>query len=466
LKSAIQTRLLVLTALLLGSFLALAGTVLERSFRASVMSGAEEQLRVLTFSLMGLVETVPDGGLQLPGLLPEPRLAEPGSGLYAWITDASGTVGWSSPSNAGAAPLGRLAPGVPAPGLGLAGRPREDDRVALAPGQFDLHSDRVEGGVMLHLRYAVIWEDLGDAVLTFHLAADRAPFEASIAAFRQRLYLGLGAVTLVFVLAQFVAVRFALRPLRAMARQIRELEQGQRHRLGEDYPRELDPLVANLDRFVAHEEARRRRYRRAMDDLAHSLKTPLAVLGNEMANVPQASRQLMQEQLERMQSAVARQLSRAAVGGPVVMGRSEPLRPLVERLVRALEIAQRPRFVSGAGITVDIDMPAQLGARGDERDLLEMLGNVLENAFRFARSRIRVRARRVDRLIIEIADDGPGLAPALRATAIQRGRRGDEAEAGHGIGLAAVAELAELYQGRVVLEPSDLGGLSVRIELP
>ncbi|MFM7119789.1 MAG: hypothetical protein ACKOZX_05985, partial [Gammaproteobacteria bacterium] len=124
-KSAIQTRLLVLTALLLGSFLALAGTVLERSFRASVMSGAEEQLRVLTFSLMGLVETVPDGGLQLPGLLPEPRLAEPGSGLYAWITDASGTVGWSSPSNAGAAPLGRLAPGVPAPGMGVAGGPRE-----------------------------------------------------------------------------------------------------------------------------------------------------------------------------------------------------------------------------------------------------------------------------------------------------------------------------------------------------
>jgi two-component system sensor histidine kinase PhoQ len=473
LKSAIQTRLLVLTALLLGSFLALAGTVLERSFRASVMSGAEEQLRVLTLSLMGLVETAPGRGIELPALLPEPRLAEPGSGLYAWITDASGTVGWSSPSNAGAAAPAaagaeaasgtQAAPGVRVP---VAGRALEDDRVALAPGQFDLHSDRVEGGVLLHLRYAVIWEDLDDAVLTFHLAADRAPFEDSIAAFRQRLYLGLGAVTLIFVLAQFVAVRFALRPLRAMARQLRELEQGQRHRLGEDYPKELDPLVANLDRFVAHEEARRRRYRRAMDDLAHSLKTPLAVLGNEMANVPEQSRGVMQEQLERMHSAVARQLSRAAVGGPVVMGRSEPLRPLIERLVRALEIAQRSRFASGGGLVVDIDMPAQLGARGDERDLLEMLGNVLENAFRFARSRIQVRARRLDRLVIEIADDGPGLAPALRASAIQRGRRGDEAEAGHGIGLAAVAELAELYQGRVVLESSDLGGLCVRIELP
>ncbi|MGA1676787.1 MAG: ATP-binding protein, partial [Pseudomonadales bacterium] len=242
---------------------------------------------------------------------------------------------------------------------------------------------------------------------------------------------------------------------------IRELEQGRRHRLGEDYPTELHPLVSNLDRFAAHEEARRRRYRRAMDDLAHSLKTPLAVLRNAVADLPPGDRPVLEEQIERMHNAVGRQLSRTAVSGPVMMGRSEALRPLVERLVRALALAFRDR-----DLVVDIDIPPQSGVRGDERDLLELFGNVLENAFKHAHSRIRVRARRAGMLVIEIADDGPGIPDALLDAVLQRGVRADEATVGQGIGLAAAADLAELYQGRLGLSASELGGLEVRIELP
>ncbi|MGA0838719.1 MAG: hypothetical protein ACO3P1_02360, partial [Pseudomonadales bacterium] len=224
-NSSIQTRLVVLTLLLLGSFLALTATVLERSFRVSVMSAAEEQLRLLTFSLMGQVSTT-SSGIALPGMLPEPRLEQPGSGLQAWIVAADDRVIWASPS----------AQSTTIPG---------DDHFPLAPGQFELHGHR-KPRALLHLRYPVIWEAFDDAVLTFHVVADRAPFDATIAAFRNRLYLGLGSVTLAFVLAQLLAVRWALRPLRAMALQIRELEQGRRHRLGEDYPTELHPLVSNL----------------------------------------------------------------------------------------------------------------------------------------------------------------------------------------------------------------------------
>jgi two-component system sensor histidine kinase PhoQ len=440
LNSSIQTRLVVLTLLLLGSFLALTAAVLERSFRVSVMSAAEDQLRLLTFSLMGQISTA-DSGIALPGMLPEPRLEQPGSGLQAWVIGADDRVLWASPS----------AQSTTIPG---------DDHFPLAPGQFELHGHR-QPRALLHLRYPVIWETLDDAVLTFHVVADRAPFDATIAAFRNRLYLGLGIVTLAFVLAQLLAVRWALRPLRSMALQIRELEQGRRHRLGEDYPTELHPLVSNLDRFAAHEEARRRRYRRAMDDLAHSLKTPLAVLRNAVADLPPDDRPVLEEQIERMQNAVGRQLSRTAVSGPVMMGRSEALRPLVERLVRALALAFRDRE-----LVVDIDIPPQSGVRGDERDLLEMLGNVLENAFKYAHSRIRVRARRAGMLVIEIADDGPGIPDALRDAVLQRGVRADEATVGQGIGLAAAADLAELYQGRLGLSASELGGLEVRIELP
>jgi len=476
LKSGIQTRLLIVSAVLLGTFLSLAGSVLERSFRISVLNGAEEQLRLVTYSLMGVLESG-EADFVVPEPLPEPRLAQPGSGLYAWITDRGDRVLWQSPSSLTLTPaqlallpdLHRYRSGKDDEASAtprVRARGREGDRVPLAAGQFDFHTDRgpadgADGEALLHLRYAVIWEDLEDTLLTFHVAADRAPYDAMIHDFRRSLYVGLGAATLFFALAQFLAVRWSLRPLRTMAQQIRELEEGRRNRLGDGFPHELGGLVENLDRFVAHEETRRRRYRKALEDLAHTLKTPVAVLRNAMEQVPGTTRELMAEQLDRMQSAVTRQLSRAAVSGPVVVGRSEPLRPLVQRLLRALQTAYRDR-----AIEVTVDIPAQLGVRGDERDLMEMLGNVLDNAFKYTRSAIRVRAWRDGRLTIVVEDDGPGLPPTLRDEVLNRGTRADEAQPGQGIGLAVVAELVELYQGRLALEDGALGGLAVRMELP
>jgi two-component system sensor histidine kinase PhoQ len=489
LKTGIQTRLLLVTALVLGTFLFLAGLVLERSFRASVLAGAEEQLRLVTFSLMGALERR-DRVFVASEMLPEPRLGQPASGLYAWVTDASDRVRWRSPSSRSLdiAELSGLPPAQPEPDPGADVLPPladartpgaraerdvsrkerreqergvEGDRVALAAGQFDFHSHGRGDYPLLHLRYAVIWEDLEDTVLTFHVVAARAPFDTVIRDFRRNLRIGLVAVTALFVLFQFLAVRWGLRPLRTLAQQVRELEEGRRHRLDADYPRELTGLVANVDRFVAHEEARRRRYHKAMEDLAHSVKTPLAVMRNALEQVPPRTRSLLEEQLDRIQSTVTHQLTRSAASGPEVVGRSESLARIVQRLVRALQTAYRDR-----NIHVEVDVPAGLRVRGDERDLMEMLGNVLENAFKYTHSAIRVRASRATRLRVTIDDDGPGLAPALRAEVLNRGTRADEVQSGQGIGLAVVAELVQLYRGQLILEDSDLGGLRVRIDLP
>jgi len=452
LKTGIQSRLLVTTALVLGTFLSLAGLVLERAFRGSVLAGAEEQLRLVTFSLMGALEG--NGGLLVvPDPLPEPRLAQPASGLYAWVTDSTRQLRWQSPSSRSLDPDTGSRAGLNP--LAVAG-----DR-PLAAGQFDFHADARDPDRLLHLRYAVIWEDLGDTVLTFHVAVDRGPFQAVIQDFRRSLLIGLGATTLLFAFAQFLAVRWGLRPLRNMAQEIRELEEGRRDRLGTAYPGELAGLAENLDRFIVHEEGRRRRYRKAMEDLAHSLKTPLAVMRNAVDQVPEQSRGLLTEQLDRMQRTVMHQLSRAAVSGPVLVGHSQALEPLVRRLLRALETAYRDR-----GIAVELEIAAAVRVRGDERDLMELLGNVLENAFKYTRARIRVGARRAGWLTICVDDDGPGLAPELREDVLNRGTRADEVQPGQGIGLAVVAELVQLYGGRLQLEDSDLGGLRVRIELP
>ena len=436
-KAGIQTRLLVTTILVLGTSLSLAGVVLDRSFQASVIAGAQEQLRLIIYSLMGALDDAGDD-VRFSPELPEPRLNQPESGLYA-VVDTGYGQRWRSPSV--------VTTGVEFP-LG---------DVPLSAGEFRF--ERVQQGSIdrFFLSYAVIWEDVDEVLVTFRVGTDQAPFRSAIDGFRRNLYVGLGAVTVLFVVAQFLAVRWGLYPLRTMAEEVREMEEGQREQLSSRYPAELQGLAENLDRFVAHEQRSRSRYRKAMEDLAHSLKTPLAVIRNALSS----DSGLLREQLDRMESSVTYQLSRAAVTGPVVVGRSVNLTELVSRLVRALQTAYAER-----SITVSQELPAELLARGDERDFMEILGNLLENAFKYTESRIRISTLDGPGVGLQIDDDGPGIEPELRSQVTRRGARADEVQAGQGIGLSVVAELVTLYHGELLISDSDLGGARIRVVLP
>jgi two-component system sensor histidine kinase PhoQ len=439
LKAGIQTRLLLITTVVLGTFLSLAGLVLDRSFRISVLDGAEEQLKLVVYSLMGALDK--DGArLRFSGELPEPRLHQPESGLYARVSAARGSA-WESPS--------AITTGVVFPAAN-----------GMTAGEFAFVDwSGADGEPRFVLNYAVIWED--DSVLQFAVATDQRPFLASIAAFRRNLYVGLGAVTLLFVLAQALAVRWGLRPLRTMTGEVRELEEGRRERLSDRYPVELEGLAENLDRFIAHEQRSRSRYRKAMEDLAHSLKTPLAVIRNELSGRPEQGNELLREQLDRMESTVTHQLNRAAVSGPVVVGRAVRVAELVNRLLRALDTAYRDR-----GIDVQQEIPEDLTVRGDERDLLEMLGNVLENAYKYTRQRIAISGSREEGMVLVVEDDGPGIDGPLRQEVLNRGTRADELKPGQGIGLAMVHELVAAYEGELVIDESRWGGASIRLVLP
>ena len=199
-----------------------------------------------------------------------------------------------------------------------------------------------------------------------------------------------------------------------------------------------------------------------MEDLAHSLKTPLAVLRNSLRD-PRFERvtdqhQLMNEQVDRMETAVTYQLGRASVTGPVIVGKQVAIAAMVERLLRALGTAYQER-----GLTAVSEVPADFTLRGDERDLLEMIGNLLENAFKYTRSRILVRAELEPRRVLIIEDDGPGIEQDAWADVLSRGSRADEVQPGQGIGLSVVAELVGLYQGELCVERSRWGGASIRV---
>ena len=443
-RGSLQTRLMVTVTVVLGTFLAVMGWVLERSFAASVLSGAEEQLRLVVYGLLGAAEEH-DDTLEFPDELGDPRLSMPDSGLYAYVDTASGTVIWRSPS--------LLVTAVDM------SRPRGARRPPPGSSRFAGVDDDARPTGLFRFGYTVVWEDVEDAELTFWVLADQAPFRTEIASFRRSMALGLVGATFLLVVAQIVALRWGLRPVRRMTERIGALQAGEREDIGEDYPRELSGLAGTLNSFVERERENRERYRRAMGDLAHSLKTPLAVLTNASDGLPSGDKRLFEEQLQRMENTVAHQLSRAAALRAVVPRETVAVGPLLERLGRTLDKA----YAAKAPI---LEMGGDAHVRGDERDLLEMLGNLLENACKYCRSRVRVAVQDGATVRIVVDDDGPGIPPEARAWVLERGARADSGHAGQGIGLAVVVELASAYGGRLVISDSDLGGARLALTIP
>lgn len=434
---------MVTSAIAVGSFLAATGWVLERSFAGSVVAGAEEQLRGAIYGLLGAAQVTADR-LDFERDLGDPRLAAPESGLYAYIEAADGTIAWRSPSL-------QVTPLTPPP----APRP--------PPGSFRF---RDAGGAGLadvyQLGYTVIWEAAQEAEMTFWMLADRRPFGAEIAAFRRNAAIGVAGATLLLIVAQLVALRWGLAPVRRMTERIAALIAGRGDDIGQDYPRELNALAHTLNRFVESERETQARHRKALADLAHSLKTPLAVLRNAALGLAAKDRALLGEQLELMEATVAHQLSRAVAARTVVPQRPVALAPLVERLLRTLDRAYEEK-----GVEVALVAPAPVTARGDERDLMQMLGNLLENAYKYSAARVRVTLildGAAARIVVE--DDGSGIPAQARERVLARGARADADHAGHGIGLAIVVELAAAHGGALMLEESDLGGARATLTLP
>ncbi len=444
-RGGIQFRLATVTTLVLIGILTLAGWVLDRSFRASTLAGVEEQLRLVVYSLMGVAHA--DAlGIRVDEL-PEPRLSQPESGLYAEVWEPGTGREWRSPS--------ALTTNV------------DQVRLEAALGEFRFAETDAGGVPRFLLAYLVIWDDADESQLIFQVAADQAPTQAIIDSFRRNLASGLALVTLLVIGAQFLAIRWGLTPLRVMAEEVRALEEGRRDNLSDHYPKELTGLRQNLARFIAHEHRRRTRYRHALEDLAHSLKTPLAVIRNALGGsvpadgAPHGERGLIAEQLDRMEGVVTHQLSRATVAGPVVVGRPVDVSRLAERLIRALETAYSDRELN-----VDVRLPPALNVRGDERDLMDIFGNLLENAFKYTHSQVRISGQAGAVAVMRIEDDGPGVDRTMRDDILNRGARGDQVQPGQGIGLSVVSELVQLYGGALDIGRSPLGGASIEVRLP
>jgi two-component system sensor histidine kinase PhoQ len=441
---SLNTRVAVSAALVLAVFVALSAFALDRAFHDSARNVRHERLLAQVYLLMAAAEVDERGRLTLTGGPPEPRLALPASGLYATILDATGNSVWRS----------RSALTVDAPGGPL-----------LPAGEMRFERVARDGQEFFVQRFGVDWATAnGHYAFTFSVAEDLAPFEEQLAVYRRSLWGWLGAMALLLLAAQWLTLRWGLQPLRRVAAELGRLEQGAQQQITGDYPSEVKLLTDNLNTLLTHERAQQRRYRDALADLAHSLKTPLAVVRAELSKA-QAGDELeraLREQVERMDRIVGYHLQRASTSGRAALMAPQPLRPAVERVVKALA-----KVYADKQVAVAIEVAEGTRFRGDEGDLTELLGNLLDNAFKWCRTRVRVRAGLEEGgLILRFEDDGPGIAEHAAQRVLERGARGDESRAGQGIGLAVVRDIVAAYQGRIEIGRSELGGAALVLALP
>ncbi len=429
-------------ALVLLVFVALTSLALEQAFQASARSAREERLLGQLYLLMAAADSI-DEGLTLPRDLPEARFSLPGSGLYAQVSDAQGAPVWRSGSALGA--------DVPFD-------------VGLGPGirRFREATD-ADGRAYFVEGYGVTWS-IGPMPrgYTFSVAEDLTAYRDELTRFRTHLFGWLGAMALLLLAALLVALRWGLGPLRKVAEEVAAVEAGRQDRLRGDYPEELRALTDNLNALLAHEAARQARLGHALADLAHSLKTPLAVMRGALGESPQGPpSETLGEQIRRMDEIVGYQLERARGRPAATLSPPIPVVPSIDRLLTALTKLHASRAVG-----VELELEPGLVFRGAEGDLLEVVGNLLDNAFKWCRTRVRVGARReAGLLVLWVEDDGPGITAEQARGLGERGTRVDLTAPGHGIGLAVVREICQAYGGGLAIARSPLGGALVRVRL-
>jgi two-component system sensor histidine kinase PhoQ len=442
---SLNLRLGIAASLVLAAFLGLTGWALDRAFRDSTETAVRERLQAHIYGLLAVADLDRRGELTMPESLPEERFQRPGSGLYAQIVRANRTIAWQSPSQ-----LGQTLPTPPQIQAGEWLFTRQDTA--------DMHS-------LFVLAFGSSW-DLGKRSVdfTFSVSEDPEAYLAQVNRFRQSLFVWFAVLAIGVLIAQVLVLRWGLSPLRRVERDLAAVEGGERELLAGDYPRELRGLTDNLNALLKTERGRLSRYRDALADLAHSLKTPLAVLRGAgiRSSGDNMLEQLVREQTERMSQIVDYQLQRAATSGRTTLMAPIAIATLLQRIINSLEKVYAERQLL---LTLDAD--ASLQFRGDEADLMELCGNLLDNACKWAKTRVTATAhlQEIDggqELVLCIDDDGPGIAPEQRAAVLGRGVRVDSSVPGQGIGLAVVRDIASAYGGTIDIEHSDtLGGARV-----
>jgi signal transduction histidine kinase len=295
------------------------------------------------------------------------------------------------------------------------------------------------------------------------VAGPHAEIDQEVLAFGMQLSFALGSLGIAFLVATVLQVRYGLLPLRGMRTALQDIRKGVALRLSGDYPPEVAPLADELNEVLAHNEALISTARVQAGNLAHGLKSPLTVLRHELRAIEGEHGQILRDQVATIGDQVERTLARIRAAGPLSAASGRiVLRQVLQDLAFSLDIIHRER-----GLTIKLQCPDETSFLGDAADLAEMLGNLMDNACKWAHTQVLVTVvENATNVAIIVDDDGLGIPLENRTSALTRGSRLDETSPGSGLGLDIVREIALLYRGTLRLEDSPLGGLRARLDLP
>ncbi|MCY4218636.1 MAG: ATP-binding protein [Gammaproteobacteria bacterium] len=430
--------------------LILGGTiwVLDRNFISSSSASVASEMQANLHALMFALENPRGRGMYISRFA-EPRLFREDSGLFAFILDGWNREIWRSMSAS------------------------EFNLTEYLPKKTSMKVDVIRSGDNLDSSFiaslTVGWIRFGISQdITLVLVDDASEHVERIYDFRWTLFKTLGLTGLVLLLVQVVSLFWGLSPLRQVSRELDQIEHAHQEKIMGQYPDEIAQLSTRINLFIENERKNLTRYRNALADLAHSLKTPLAEIIIMVGSKESPDQNRLEELTHDMNSIVEYQLKRASSSEFSVIHKAVEVEKILRRLEQSL-----CKIYADRGLDIQFELEQGVEFYGDEGDLFELLGNVLENAFKWANRVILCRTSSIRKsnvvhegLIIEIHDDGPGINPNDREDILKRGVRLDERASGQGIGLSLVNEIVERYSGTLDISSSSLGGVLLTIKFP
>ncbi len=441
--NSITVRLLLAAALLMTVFIGVTTLAIQHTVDQRARQALQERMQGQIYALLGVTEIDASGQINIHASdLPNGLMRQPASGTYAEVRDIEERQVWRSPSLAGSIP--------------------SSTDGAIGEWMFSKEVDESLGSIFVN-RFAVEWLLPSGATTAYQfvLADSSSDFDRQRSLFDRNLWiamLSMGALLLVSIAA---ALAWGLNPLRRIARQLNEIESGKRESLPVEVPDELHPLTSRINMLIASERGRQKRYRQTLDDLAHSLKTPLSVLRNADTTNSRAAQEQIR-QADRMEQIVSYHIKRADAGSQRLL--TAPVSPAgpADRIIRSLEKVYRQR-----DIRFENNIDPELRVRTEEGDLMEIYGNILENACKYGAQHITLQGHKQSgNVIITVEDDGPGFPEGMHERLQKRGERADTQVEGQGIGLAITRELIEGYGGSLTVSNNPEGGARINIQLP
>ncbi len=430
--------------LVLVVFMILTAIALEKAVVKRALQAEQDKLRVLIYSLLAAVDRNRTG---LSITIANERLFESSlitrnSGLYAMLFNSSSEEIWRSQST-----FTRF-PGV----------------ARINSGDWRFSTPEFSSKPYFRLVFAIQWPNINDKLERYDVVVwkEATDYFRQLDRFRQTLWTWLIVTTLLLLMVMYLVMMWSLRPLKKVGLEVKAIEDRKQTGFELSYPLEITPLTENLNILLKREQYQRQRYRNAMDDLAHSLKTPLAVLSGlaESGKNGAAELETLQEQVDRMNQIVSYQLQKASNVAGTKINKPIDMVQIIAKIVAALEKVYREK-----SIEVVSELPPRIMLRMDESDCLEVIGNLLDNAFKYSQGQVLIQAAMLNEREMElrIDDDGRGLEQEEVQQILSRGTRLDQSSEGQGIGLAVVADIVRSYNIEMNFERSELGGLRVRL---